>query len=311
MMLPKLATAAAVSAFVVILVAGGAVAQTTNGAPTVVVAIYQTAHITEHQRFTVSAEVGSTTGIQFVYFTFCQLSSPQCYRPVAMALHAPNWYVGTTNPMSTYPGMLPGVKAGYNITVEYTDNHTVAYPAFPNAFSNLTVGTEVGSGWFMFEMTVSNLTFNLTGTVQDSATSMALSGAHVTLTPGNGTTVTTGATGGYSFGSVENGTYSLVVARPGYTTTTQTVSIAGHDTVANVPMANASIPPGSHSAGKGGLSGFLTSSIGGVPAWVIVGAALVAVVVVVGVAFMRRRTRPSSPTDDRSGSGPPSSGPPT
>jgi hypothetical protein len=304
----RIVAAAAIAASLLVLIAGGAVAAPPRASSGEILAIYQSAHITEHQRFTVSVEVASTTGIQFVYFNFCQLSSPVCYAPVAMTLHAPNWYVGTTNPMSSYYNMLPGALAGYNITIVYSDNHNITVPAFPNAFSNLTVATEVGSGWYMFEMTVSNLTFNLTGEVQDSATSAALSGAHLTLNPGNGTVVTSGATGAYSFRDVPNGTYRLEATHPGYRTTNQTVVVSGRDTVQDVPLANASTPGSPRSSGSGGASGFLTSSIGGVQGWVIVAVVAVAVVALITVALLRGRGGKSTSSAPKYSSpdGPPS-----
>ncbi|MCI4318944.1 MAG: carboxypeptidase-like regulatory domain-containing protein [Thermoplasmata archaeon] len=310
----KLASVFALGACALLLAASGVSAESPKSNSSLIVAIYQSNHITEHQRFTVSVQVASTTGISYAYFNFCQLTSPVCYRPVAMTLHAPNWYVGTTNPMSSYYQMVPGSRAGYNITIVYTDNHNITVPAFPNAFSNLTVATEVGSGWFMFAMSVSNLTFNLTGVVQDSTTSGVLAAAHLTLNAQNGSTTTavTSGEGAYTFGAVQNGTYRLEVAHPGYKTTNQTVVVDGRDTVQNVPLTNASAPAGKKTSGGGGLSGFLTNSFAGVPGWAIVAALLVVVVALVAVALMRKRRRfGATGRSESSGATTPPSGPPT
>src|SRR5579863_8734873 len=156
------------------------------------VEIYQTGYITEQGNFTVSMQVTSTTGIHFVFFTFCQLSSPVCYTPVIMTLHGSNTYSGTTNRMSSYLGMVEGVHAGYNITIQYSDGSNVTEPNLPNTFTNLTLAQEVG-GEYMFEMTVSPQLYGFSGVVDDSTTGAAVAGAAVSLSPGNNTSTTTSA----------------------------------------------------------------------------------------------------------------------
>ncbi|MCI4351237.1 MAG: carboxypeptidase-like regulatory domain-containing protein [Thermoplasmata archaeon] len=219
---------------------GWAAAETPRGSPSVVLAIYQTSHITVHDNFTVSLRVGDTSGITFMYFTFCQLTSSKCYSPVIMSPQGSNWYVGTTKPMTSYSGMIDGVRAGYNITIVYSDNHNVTEPTVPNPFANLTIATSV-TGEFMFQMTVSPLVFGLHGIVADSTTGRALVGAHVALTPGTNTT-TTDAAGSYSFAGLVNGTYTLSVSFHGYRSTNATVAISGHDATQNVAVANSTVP---------------------------------------------------------------------
>jgi len=283
----------------VVLMGASASAESPRTAPTsFFLAIYQSSNTTEQENFTVSIEVANTTNISFVYFTFCQLSSPVCYAPVAMAAHGSNWYVGTTNRMSTYSGMTVGVRAGYNITVLYDNLSTVTAPTVPNLFSNLTVAQSVSSE-YMFEMTVSPTLSDLSGLVADAVTSVGIADATLTLTPGNGLTATTNATGAYSFSGLLNGTYTLSVSAPGYETTNETVTIADANAVQNVPLyaGSGTSPP----KGGGGAGGGITSLLGSLGVWLIV-----AVLVVVGalglVAWGRRRNAGSLPAASSPGS---------
>ncbi|MCI4347266.1 MAG: carboxypeptidase-like regulatory domain-containing protein [Thermoplasmata archaeon] len=208
-----------------------------HGASSVVLAIDQSSRVTEQGTFTVSLKLASTANIQVVFFTFCQLTSPVCYTPVPMSLHANNWYVGTTNPMSTYLGMTIGVHAGYNISILYT-NMTVLYePQASNPFTNLTVATSV-IGEFMFEMSVQDQVYGLSGHVLDAASGTGLLGAKLTLAPGNLTTMTNSSTGSYAFAGIGNGTYHLNVSEHGYKPMSASVTIAGHDAVQDVRIAS-------------------------------------------------------------------------
>jgi hypothetical protein len=255
-----------------------------SGSASVVLAIYPSQHVTVHDNFTVSMEVADTTGIQFVYFTFCQLSSAQCYAPVVMSLHAGNWYVGTTKPMTSYPGMTVGVKAGYNITIVYSNNQNVTEPAIPNKFSNLTIAPSVVAGYYYFEMTVSNPVYRLSGVVSDAVTHALIAGATVTLTPGNNTATTTTSTGSYTFAGLQNGTYTISVSSQAYPATTLSVTIAGHDTVKNLTLGNPSVSP----PPRGGLASLFTGSDLLVTVPVILGV----VALLAFLALRRRRALP-------------------
>ena len=256
-------------------------AHASRSASGLVLQIYQSPYTTEQDSFTVSLQVANTTGIQFVYFTFCQLSSPLCYLPVAMKLQNTNWYVGTTEPMYNYSGMTVGVKAGYNITIVYADNSNVTEPAIPNTFSNLSISTSV-TGEFMFQMTVSPQLFGLSGVVKDSASGAPVAGATVNLTPGNFTPVTTDSTGGYAFAGLLNGTYSVSVSRAGFHSSSSTVTIAGSSAVKDVALSNASRSTGGSDGGFPGglLSGFTPILI-----------AVAALAVVAGLVLLWRRKR--------------------
>lgn len=264
----------------------------TSGAANVL-EIYQTPNrITQSDNLSVYLEVADSSNIQQIYFTFCQLTNSLCYLPVVMTPQGGNWYEGSTNPMTAYPGMDPGVRAGYNITITYTDNSTLSEPSLPNAFANLTVAQSV-TGENLFEMVVSNPVFGLSGTVTDAATGAPILGATVSLGPGNVTATT--STGTYSFGALVNGTYSLSVSKPGYRTSTQSVSVSGHNLVENVQLSNASVAtsPGTSGSGGAGL-GFLSTPLGiGAVAAVIVGLVAVAFVAV-GLSRRRRGPRGAS-----------------
>lgn len=252
-----------------------------------VVAIEQSRNLTAQSTMTISMQVASAANIQFVFFTFCQLTSPVCYTPVVMAPHASNWYVGTTNPMTNYSGMRPGVQAGYNITIEFTDNSTFTEPRLPNAFSNLTVVSSV-SGEYMFEVTVRPQVFTLGGVVTDSVTGAGITGATVSLAPGGNSTVTSG-TGAYAFDNLFNGTYTLSVTVSGYNSSAATVVVAGQSQVKDFALTN----PNDHakppsSTGRSGLAALFS----GPTLYAIVGGAVAAGAL---VALWATRSRNSGP----------------
>jgi hypothetical protein len=265
---------------------GGSLAHAPQTGTWAVLAIEQSNYTTEQSTFTVSVQVASPANVQSAAFSFCQLSSSVCYTPVEMTLHGTNWFEGTTNKMSTYYGMKVGVKAGYNITILYANNTTVHEPDLPNAFSTLTVGTEVG-GEFMYEMSVDNQLYNLSGDLSDATTHAGLAGATVTLTP-NGTTSVTTSAGAYSFTGLANGSYTLAVSEKGYPTSSATVTIDGQNLVKDLAVSNSTgvVTPPSQPSGKTGLA-YLTT----MPGIAVLAVAIVVVVVaaIVAVSMMRRR----------------------
>jgi cytochrome c-type biogenesis protein len=279
---------------VVVLMGAGASAEAPRVSPTgFFEAIYQSANTTEQENFTVSLEVASTTNISFVYFTFCQLSSPICYAPVAMKTIGGNWYSGTTNPMSTYSGMTVGVLAGYNITVLYDNGSTVTAPTVPNPFTNLTV-TQSVSNEYMFEMTVAPTYYGLTGLVADAVTSVGIAGATATVTAVNMTpmTTTTNATGAYAFKDLLNGTYTLSVSAPGYQTTNETVTIADANATQNVPLyaGSGTAPPKGGGGGSSSVLGSLSSPL-------LIGPTVVLIVALGALVLWSRRKGAASEND--------------
>ncbi|MCI4336574.1 MAG: carboxypeptidase-like regulatory domain-containing protein [Thermoplasmata archaeon] len=275
---------------VVLLLSGGVAGQLPRATGTTVLAIDQSTYTNEQDNFTVSLEVGSTAGISFVYFTFCQLSSPLCYLPVSMSLHGTNWYVGTTNPMTSYNGMTVGVRAGYNITIVYTDNSNITEPTVPNPFGNLTIATSV-TGEYMFQMSVSNQVYGLSGVVNDADKGTPLAGATVSISGPENATTTTGSTGAYAFSGLYNGTYTLAASENGYRTSTQNVVVGGQSLVKDIPIANMSAPLNPN--GGGGSS----SALSALSPW-IVGVVVLVVLVALGALLLGRRKRhePSSPS---------------
>jgi len=299
----RVAGVAAVGSLLLLLgLAGGVAAHSPRPAWTGAVSIYQTPYVTEQSNFTVHLKVVNASTISFVFFTFCQLTAPQCYRPVAMLPQGNNWYVGTTLPMTSYHGMTVGASAGYNISIEYKNNTNVTEPSLPNKFTNLTVAYAV-SGYNCFEMTVRDHLYGLSGIVSNSTSGKAIVGASVALTPGNTTPVLTNASGAYSFSGVANGTYSLKVSAAGYPSTSESITIVGQSAVQNVGLTNATTPP-KHS-GSGGSSG----PMWGIWPWVIVPAV---VVVALAAVFLLRRRGGNPPTasapQDAVESQPPKSG---
>lgn len=285
--LPVGTASVAMAALLALLAMGGSLAHSPQTGSWAVLALEQSNYTTEQSTFTVSVQVASPADVQSAAFSFCQLSSAVCYYPVAMTLHGTNWFEGTTQRMSTYSGMKVGVQAGYNISILYANNTTVHEPDLPNAFSTLTVGTEVG-GEFMYEMTVGVQLYNLSGDLSDATTHAGLAGATVTLSP-NGTSSVTSSTGAYSFTGLANGSYTLAVSEKGYPTSSATVTINGQDLVKDLAVSNSTgvvTPPVSHPSGKTGF-GYLTT----MPGIAVLAVALLAVVVAALVAFSMSRKR--------------------
>lgn len=304
---PRRERAVRTTAFVIVaglLFAGISLAASTparaTGAAQVLAITQNPGTIGEQDAVTVGLQVADASNIQQIYFTFCQLTNSLCYLPVVMSPQASNWFVGTTSPMSEYSGMGPGVSAGYNITIVYNDNSTSSEPSFPNAFSNLTVAATV-TGEFVYKVTVAIPTYALGGRVYDAATGAGIAGATVSLTPSNGTsTVTTDATGAYTFPPMPNGSYTLAVNRSGYVSTS--VSIVVHDqaVVQDVPLTSSTTGTGTtHSSGSPGFLG-TTTGLAVVGALVVIGAIAVA-----GVLLARRRRSTNEPPVTRNGETPP------
>ncbi|MGI0132412.1 MAG: carboxypeptidase regulatory-like domain-containing protein, partial [Thermoplasmata archaeon] len=201
----------AAAAVLAVLVIPGGVALAHSPRPAAsaaqVLMIYQSPqNITEHDALTVSMHLASSSSVQQVYFTFCQLTSALCYLPVPMDAIGSNWYRGTTGPMSGYHGMDPGVVGGYNITIVYSDNSTSAAPILPNPFSNLTVVQSV-TGENMYRMAVMSLVYDVSGHVVERASGAPVVGADVTLSAGNVSSTTTNSLGVYTFTNVTAGNY--------------------------------------------------------------------------------------------------------
>jgi hypothetical protein len=281
------ASAALLAGVLLLSVVGGAGAQAPRTHSGNVLAIEQSAYTTEQSNFTVSLKVANSSGITFVYFTFCQLSSPLCYLPVSMLPQGNNWYVGTTKPMTQYNGMTVGVRAGYNITIEYSDNTNVTEPSVPNPFGNLSIAQSV-TGEYMFQMTVMNQLYQLSGEVSDKATGKAIGGASVSISPGNDSSVMTSASGLYSFPSLANGTYTLSISASGYPDTTTTVPISGGNAVKDVTLTNGTSPSnGGGSKPQSASSNWLTGTTG----LAVVGGVVVVLVVLSLVVLLRSRRK--------------------
>jgi hypothetical protein len=284
----KCATAAVVAALLLGVLVGAAATHAPMETPTTVLAIDQSPTIiTEQSALTVSLKVADSTNIQQVYFTFCQLTSSVCYLPVTMAPIGANWFQGTTKPMTGYNGMTVGVRAGYNITITYNDNTTQSEPSMPNQFGNLTIAQSI-TGEYLFEMTVSNQTYGLSGHVYSSATGAGIAGANVTLTPGKGMTALTSGAGAYSFAGLFNGTYTISVTKAGYRSSNATMSIAGRALVKDITLSNASSPSDHNGKGANQTSEGFFSTTAGMGALAIV---VVVVVLVALVAFSMSRRR--------------------
>jgi len=286
---------------------GGAAAHAAPlGAVSNVLMIYQSPTVvTEHDAFTVFMELDNTSNIHQVYFTFCQITTPLCYLPIVMTPDGPHWFEGTTKPMSSYHGMAPGVRAGYNITVLFNDSTNITEPSLPNPFTNLTV-TDTITGELVFEMTVGNPIYGLSGHVYDSATGAPLSRANVALTPGSNTT-TTNASGAYAFSGLANGSYTLTVTKAGYTSADVAVTISGQNTVENVTLSNSTAPPDHNRNGtSGGVWGFLGTAVGLAVLAAVVAVAVIGALVALFTRSKSRRGGRASTAAPRSPEAPPS-----
>ncbi len=261
-----------------------------------VVSIYQTpSRITQQDKMNVYLELASSTGIEQIYYTFCQLTSSICYTPpVVMQPIGGNWYEGSTKPMTGYSGMTPGIRAGYNITIEYTSGANLTEPSIPNAFSNLTVAQSI-TGEYLYQMSVSNLTYVLSGQVLNQTSGQPIDGANVTISPGNGTTSVTNTAGDYSFAGVGNGTYTISVSAAGYHPQAITVAVDGSSVSKQVELTSTAskvtTPAKTSSAPSfwGSTEGYLV---------LVAVAVIVVLVAALEVRALRRRRPPNtSPTE--------------
>lgn len=237
--------------------------------------------ITEQDRFTIAMDLASSANIDQVYFTFCQLTSSVCYLPVSMLRTTGNLWVGTTGPMTHYNGMNVGVRAGYNITIEYNDTTVQNEPAVPNMFGNLTVAQSV-TGEYMYQITVGQFTYGLSGRVVDSVTGAAVPGAAVSVNATNVSATTTDANGAYSFPALPNGTYTLNVTKAGYPKESLAVSIAGGAATKNVTLSGTVPPPPAKKTNA-------TSLLSGPVVYLIAGIAIAAILGVILALMLRRR----------------------
>lgn len=261
-----------------------------------VLSVYHTpGRIPQTSPFSVHLEVASTTNIASIWFTFCQLTSSLCYLPVTMNLQkGTDWYVGTTGPMTDYSGMNPGIRGGYNITIEYSDNSTSTEPAIPNAFANQTIAQSV-TGEYMYEILVTGEVYSLTGKVVDAKTGAPVVGANVSVNAANVSTALTNATGGYTLTGIPNGTYNLTVTKGGYTVSTVPIAIAGAASSKDVSLTAApTTQPAKNSTG----GSFFTTLPG-------LGLLLVIVLVVVLGGILALRSRRKSPPEPAAPTGAP------
>lgn len=266
-----------------------------------VLSVVASPYTTEQSGFTVGMEVSDPSAVQFAYFSFCQLSNPVCYIPaIQLKQNGTDWFSGTTKLMSEYPGMLVGVRAGFNITIDYASGN-VTEPTIPNNFPGVQIGQEV-NGAYMFVMSVGPNLYALSGVVKDSVSGVGIAGATVSVSPSDNSTVTA-ADGSYTLGGLPNGTYTLSISHGGYTTATQGVAINGGNAVQNVPLYNATGPGPTKSSSSG--SNLLSNST----VWVAVVVAAVVVIALLAVGLLRRRGGGTSPTprsqrETASGNGP-------
>jgi hypothetical protein len=260
-----------------------------------VLAIKQSSYVTEQSTFTVSLEVANPANIQLMYFSFCQLTKGLCYTPpITMVDQAgTNWFVGTTNRMTSYAGMTVGVRAGYNITIEYANQTNVTEPTMPNPFTNLTVASSV-TDEYMFEMTVMNQEYGLSGVISNSQTGAPIPGASVSLSPGNDSPTTTSATGVYSFAGLPNGTYAVSVSEEGVGSGGGAVTISGSNVSQDFEISNGSSPPTQPTAGSGGSS---MASIADLSLYVIVPVVAIVIGLLLFSRARKRKARGPPPSD--------------
>jgi hypothetical protein len=258
--------------------------------------------VTQHNAVTISMEVSSAANIKDVYFTFCQLTDSVCYLPITMALTGANWYVGSTLPMTSYPGMKVGVHGGFNITINYDDGTNGTEPSMPNQFHNLSIAQTV-TGEYMFVMVVSNPAYGLTGQVVNDTSGASIPGAIVTVSPGNNTTVTTNSAGAFSFPYLVNGTYTLSATATGYQSYSTKIVISGQDVVQNVRLTSPLTTNHKGSGSNGSGTGFFGTTLGMVSVAVVI-----VVVVLIGAALLlwTRRRKAASPAPTNGTAGPPS-----
>jgi hypothetical protein len=258
--------------------------------PTVLDILQGPNRITEHSGMTVSVEISEPSKVHFAYYTFCRLGNAVCYAPPITLLPraGSDWFVGTTQPMANYTGMVIGEQAGYNITIQYTNNVNVTEPSNPNPFTNLSIAQSV-SGEYLFAMTVESNVYDLSGHVYDASTHAPISGASVSIGPA-AANQTTSSSGAYTFVGLVNGSYTVTVIKSGYYIGTRSTTISGSNATDDLSLSNTSGPPPSGSSSGGGWGNVLTN-----PAVIYVVAAVVVAVILLELFVLRRRPRPPAP----------------
>lgn len=278
-------------------VGGVTAAPTRPTTATTILAVTQNpAVVTPLNSMTVSAQLSSSANLRLVYFTFCQLDPPYvCYNPVTMTASSGNWYTGTTKQISMYYELGVGKRAGYNITIVYTDNSTSTEPQATSHYANLSIA-QSQTGEYMFEITIANPVYNLTGHVLDAAKGTPVTGATVTATStGTPVSATTDGNGAYRLPGLANGTYSISASSPGYHSQTSSVKIAGKDQVQDLRLSNSATGPGNGTTGPGGSKAGFFSTTSGVETLAVVGA-IVAVGVIAALAMVIRKRGRIPPT---------------
>jgi carboxypeptidase family protein len=292
-----------------IVLPAGAVSQAPEGALADVLSVLQSSNVTAQGKLTVSLKLSDPSNVSIMFFTFCQLPPGSlCYTPVVMASQGTGWFVGTTPPMTAYPKMTVGVKAGYNISIDYKSGVNLTEPTVPNPFGNLTVAPTV-TGELVFEMSVVDVPHELSGAVRDAATGRGLAGATVSVSPGNTPATTTSSTGAYFFSGLLDGNYSLSVSANGYQTGSATVSISGRNVTQNITMSNNTTPVNPHGTGTGGAQGWSSYRIAGVSPFVIVPVVIVLVALALSLWLRNSRRPPKTPSNGPSATAPPPQNP--
>jgi len=156
-------------------------------------------------------------------------------KDVAVTANATKYTTGTDGKYSF------SVREGtYNITASKAGYYTYT------KFATLSYGTTT-----VLNITLSQTTATITGTVTDSATAAAISGATVTC---GSVQTTTGADGKYSM-SIQPGNYQFTVTKDGYVTnTTSGTTVAGETKTVNVALVKLAILTGTITDKKTGTA---------------------------------------------------------
>ncbi|MCI4351821.1 MAG: carboxypeptidase regulatory-like domain-containing protein [Thermoplasmata archaeon] len=200
----------------------------------------------------VAQSTGVTVGGQNVVHNFAL--SPFLYTLTGVVTNASNGAAisGATVSVSGGPQATTTASGTYSLSLgNGTYSVTASVPRYTAATASVTIAGGPGSHNFALTPVPPGM-YTLSGTVSSASNGTPISGALVTLSPGS--SVTTGAGGGYTFSAV-NGSYTLKVSKPGFAAQSVQETIAGSNVVRDF-----SLSPFQYV-----LSGTVTNSSSGAP----------------------------------------------
>jgi hypothetical protein len=207
---------------------------------------------------------------------------PAATAPAVFQNFTVSGHVADANSHAAIPNAQVRANSGPSTVTASDGNYTLLVPSGVETLQYSANGFKKGSITIFVKTNVGNVNvfllpfaYTVSGVVTDAKTHAPIAGATVAVEPG-GATVTTPASGQYSFG-LENGTFYLVVSASGHLSQNVSVRVAGAPVAGQVVVLDRSDAPSS----------------GPSPTAYLVAAGAAALVVAAAAAFLimrRRRT---------------------